>query len=58
MIPERCCESTRYSLASGDEYASIHGCLERDVAIAEKHILSLCSDGPLVRGKSTEINGR
>ena len=47
-----------YFLASGDEHASIHGCLGRDVAIAEKHILSLCSDGPLVRGKSTEINGR
>ena len=48
----------KYSLASGDEHASIHGCLERDVALADKHILSLCSDGPLVRGKSTEINGR
>ena len=48
----------KYYLASGDEHASIHGCLERDVAIAEEHILSLCSDGPLVRGKSTEINGR
>ena len=47
-----------YSLASGDEHAPIHGCLERDVAKAEKHILSLCSDGPLVRGKSREINGR
>ena len=48
-----------YSLASGDEHASIHGgCLERDVAIAEKHIISLCGDGPPVRGKSTEINGR
>ena len=48
-----------YSLSSRDEHASIHGCcLERDVAIAEKHILSLCSDGPPVRGKSTEINGR
>ena len=47
-----------YFLASGDEYASIHGCLERDVAKAKKHILSLCSDGLLVRGKSTEINGR
>ena len=47
-----------YFLASRDEHASIHGCLERDVAIAEKHILSLCNDGPLVRGTSTEINGR
>ena len=48
----------KYYLASGDEHASIHGCLERDVAIAEEHILSLCSDGLLVRGKNTEINGR
>ena len=41
-----------YSLGSGDEHASIHGCcLERDVvAIAEKHILSLRSDGPPVYG--------
>ena len=48
----------KYSLASGDEHASIHGCSERGVAIAEKRFLGLCSDGPLVRGKSTEINGR
>ena len=48
----------KYSLASGDEHASIHCCLERDVTIVEKHILSLCSDGPLVRGKNTEINSR
>ena len=48
-----------YSLASGDEHASLHSCcLERGVAIADKHILSLCSDGPPVRGKSTDINGR
>ena len=47
------------SLASWDEHAFNHGCcLERDVAIAEKHILSLCSDGPPVRGKRTEVNGR
>ena len=45
-----------YSLSSGDEHGSLHGCsLERGVAIAEKDILSLCSDGPPVRGKSTEI---
>ena len=43
----------KYSLASGDEHGSIHGCLERDVAIAEKHIRSLCRDGPLIRSKST-----
>ena len=49
-----------YSLASGDERASVHDdcCLERDVAIAKKHIFSLCSDGPPVRGKSMELSGR
>ena len=47
----------KYYLAIRDEHASIHGCLERDVAIAEEHILSLCNDGRLVQGKSTAING-